>query len=227
MTKFYLGGGGNERDEAALWDEAFIPGQRVSIWPFAMTLGPARTDSVRWLTGALRTRGDFSVDAWGLDDTDTDYSSGRLHRSDVLAIPGGNTFELLHHLQQHDLLTAIGTFLDGGGRVYGGSAGAILLGADIAIAEVEDPNDADVRNTRGLDLLAGAVVRPHYRPAQDSDLQHWAQSNQQTVLALPERSGVVVTGMMARNVGPDAIHVFSPTGQRVRPAGATWDLSET
>ncbi len=135
MTGVYLGGGGSEHDEAALWDEVFIPGQRVSIWSFAMPLGPARTGSMQWLSGALRARGDFTIDAWGLEGTDTDHSAERLQRSHVVAIPGGNTFDLLQHLQQHDLLSALAAFLDDGGQVYGGSAGAILLGADIAIAE--------------------------------------------------------------------------------------------
>ncbi|WP_432540715.1 Type 1 glutamine amidotransferase-like domain-containing protein [Kineococcus sp. SYSU DK002] len=224
MTGTYLGGGGSEHDEAALWDEVFTPGQRVSVWPFAMPLGPARTGSVQWLAGALRARGDFTLDPWGLDGADTDCRAERLHRSDVVAIPGGNTFDLLHHLQRHDLLSALDGFLDRGGRVYGGSAGAVLLGANIALAEVEDPDDAGVSDTRGLDRLAGAVVRPHYQPAQDDDLQQWAEAHQQVVLALPERSGVVVTGATARNVGPEAVQVFSPSGQRARPAGTTWDL---
>ncbi|WP_432489160.1 Type 1 glutamine amidotransferase-like domain-containing protein [Kineococcus sp. SYSU DK018] len=231
MTGIYLGGGGSEHDEAALWDEVFAPGQRVSIWSFAMPLGAARTGSVQWLSGALRTRGDFTIDAWGLEGTDTDRSAERLHRSQVVAIPGGNTFDLLHHLQQSDLLSALDAFLDGGGRVYGGSAGAILLGADIAIAEAEDSNDAGVSDTRGLDRLAGAVVRPHYQPAQDSELQQWAKAHQQVVLALPERSGVVVTGtaehVAARNVGPEPVRVFGPTGHYTHPAGTTWDLSES
>jgi dipeptidase E len=231
MTGIYLGGGGNEHDEEALWDEAFTPGQHVSIWSFAMPPGPARTGSTRWLSNALRTRGDFTLDAWGLEETDDDHSTQRLQCSQAVAIPGGNTFDLLHHLQQHDLLSALNAFLNDGGQVYGGSAGAILLGADIAIAETEDPNDAGVSDTRGLNRLAGAVVRPHYHPAQDTELQQWATAHQQVVLALPERSGVVVTDtagrVMARNVGPEAVQVFSPTGQQARPAGVAWNLSES
>ena len=91
VTGIHLGGGGSEHDEAALWDQAFTHGQRVSIWPFAMPPGPTRTASVQWLTDTLRTRGDFTIDAWGLqiddDSTDTDNSAERLHRSDVVAIP--------------------------------------------------------------------------------------------------------------------------------------------
>ncbi len=71
------------------------------------------------------------------------------------------------------------------------------------------------------------MVRPHYQPAQDAELQQWAKAHQQVVLALPERSGVVVNGTTARNVGPEAVQVFTPNGQQARPAGVTWDLSES
>lgn len=225
MTGVYLGGGGSEHDEAALWDEVFTPGQHVSTWPFAVPRGAARNGSTQWFTRALQARGTFTIDAWGLEGDD-DHSVQRLHRSQVVAIPGGNTFDLLHHLQQHDLVSALNVFLDRGGRVYGGSAGAVLLGADIAIAEVEDRNDAGVQDTRGVDRLAGAVVRPHYQPAQDAALQRWAHQHHQLVLALPERSGIAVSGATARNVGPDAVHVFTPAGRHDHPAGAVWSIEE-
>lgn len=230
MKRLYLGGGGSEHDEAALWDEAFTPGQRVSIWPFAMPAGAARTGSVQWFNSALRARGDFTIDAWGLDDTNGSVgdSMQRLCRSDVLAIPGGNTFDLLQHLQQHQLLQVLHGFLAAGGSVYGGSAGAVLLGADIAIAAAADPNDAGLTDTGGLDFLSGAVVYPHYEPSQDGELQQWSHQHQRSVLALPERSGVIVTELQARNVGPDAVLTFTlDGGQHTHRPGASWTLASS
>ncbi|WP_157973817.1 Type 1 glutamine amidotransferase-like domain-containing protein [Desertihabitans aurantiacus] len=222
MTRIYLGGGGSEQDEGALWDEVFLPGRRVAVWPFAVPAGPARRGSVEWFTSALRDRGDITVEAWGVEESGDDVD--RLDRTDVVAIPGGNTFDLLHQLRERRLLGALADFAARGGAVYGGSAGAILLGADIAIAEVEDANDAGVRDTRGLDLLAGAVVRPHYQPSQDEDLTTWSREHQQVVLAIPERAGVVVSGSSARSVGPEAVEVFTPDGRSSRPEGAEWGL---
>ncbi|WP_051298757.1 Type 1 glutamine amidotransferase-like domain-containing protein [Arthrobacter castelli] len=227
--RFYLGGGGSEHDEAALWDEAFSSGQGVSIWPFAMAAGAARTGSVQWLSNALRGRGDFTIDPWGLDDTNSspEDSMLRLRGSDVLAIPGGNTFDLLQHLQQRQLLQVVLDFLAGGGRVYGGSAGAILFGADIAMAELADPNDAGLTDLAGLDLLAGAVVLPHYRPSQDAEVQQWVHQRGRTIIALPERSGVAVADWQARNVGPDPVRIFTPDGeQHTHESGSSWRLTD-
>lgn len=226
MTQIHLGGGGSEHDEAALWDEVFVPGRRVSLWPFATPTGAARDGSVGWFTRALRERGEFTLDVWGLDGADGSERTEDLHLSQVVAIPGGNTFDLLHHLRQHDLLQALNEFLDGGGRVYGGSAGAVLLGADITIAEGEDPDDVGVTDTRGLDRVGGAVVRPHYTDALDADLQRWAREHDRVVLALPERSGVVIEGRTARNVGPEPVVVFTPNARLGRPAGSVWDFGE-
>lgn len=230
MVRLYLGGGGSEHDEAALWDEAFASGQRVSIWPFAMKAGAGRNGSVEWFSGALRARGNFTIDAWGLNDLGGGVgdSRERLRRSDVLAIPGGNTFDLLQQLQQHQLLEVLHDFLAAGGQVYGGSAGAILLGADIAIAAVADPNDAGLSDTRGLDLLAGAVVLPHYDPSQDVELLQRPGRQQRAILALPENSGVVVAGHHARNVGPEAVRMFGRDGEEhTHGPGASWTLTRS
>ncbi|WP_161606045.1 hypothetical protein [Microlunatus speluncae] len=49
----HLGGGGSERDEARLWAEAFPPGARVAVWPFAQSdpgsgATPASGSPVPW-----------------------------------------------------------------------------------------------------------------------------------------------------------------------------------
>lgn len=212
MDNIYLGGGGSEDDEAALWDEVFVAGQRVTIWPFAMPAGPSRTGSAEWLIGALQDRGDMAFDVWGLDRAPEDVQ--RLLDSDVLAIPGGNTFDLLRHLQERNLLRAVEDFLAAGGLLYGGSAGAVLVGADIAIAASVDPNHAGITDVHGLDLLEGAVVRPHHQPSLIDELTEWSRERQQIVLGIPERGGLVVADSTVRNVGPADVEIFVPSGQR-------------
>lgn len=112
--------------------------------------------------------------------------------------------------------------------MYGGSAGAVVLGADIAIAAAADSNDVGIEDTRGLNRLAGAAVRPHYRPSLDAEPRHWPREQQHVVLALPERSGLVVTDAIARNVGPALILILSPDGEAQRLlSGDAVDLTST
>jgi dipeptidase E len=174
-----------------------------------------------WFRQALAPRGQFAfVDT--LDD------------ADVLVIPGGNTFDLLHAVR--DRLAGLPAFLARGGHVYGGSAGAILLGADIAIAGLLDPNDIGLTDFAGADLLGGCVVLPHYIAEQEAVAQAWSRDHDVTILAIPEKAGLVVEGGLARNVGPAAVRVFEPQATDVpspsssadavaaHPAGAAFTL---
>ncbi|MGK5680333.1 Type 1 glutamine amidotransferase-like domain-containing protein [Actinoplanes sp. URMC 104] len=219
MTIF-LGGGGSEDDEALLWDEVFRTGGRVAVWPFAQPRRQWRAIE-QWLAGALARRGNFAIDLPG----DATGGPGELlETADVLVIPGGNTFDLLAALWKRDLVGALTDFAVRGGNVYGGSAGAILLGADIAIAGVLDRNDTGSSETRGLDLLGGHVVFPHFDPSAPSAAREWARTHDVPVLAIPETAGVVVDGAQARNAGPSPVEVFTPAGGRAYAPGEVWSL---
>jgi dipeptidase E len=220
--RIFVGGGGSESDEAHLWDELFMGGQRVTVWPYAQPR--ARWPAVeRWLTSALMPRGDFHVET---PPETVEGLKSVLHDADVLAIPGGNTFELLTYLRRHDLLTAMSSFLARGGRLYGGSAGAIVLGADISIAELMDDNAVGIKDTRGADLLSGSVVYPHFSLRHEATVRQWAVTHGATVLGVPETAGLVVQNTTARNTGPGPIQVFHAGGQRNYEAGSSWPLGE-
>lgn len=107
----YLGGGGSEVDEARIWDLAYKPGQRVVVWPFAMPA--ARWEgTMQWITASLTSRGEFASISLGLEGPDFG-----LDHADIVAIPGGNTFRLLHYLQKNGLLLALRQFLRKGGHI--------------------------------------------------------------------------------------------------------------
>jgi dipeptidase E len=162
----YLGGGGSKDDEASLWNELFQSGQRVLYLPFALPANEYER-AEQWLNASLAPRGQFEVETWG---SAADHTTHDLETFDVVFVGGGNTFDLLDHLDRHGLMKPLREFVASGGRLYGGSAGAVLLGADIAIAETADPNDAGITDTHGLDLVGGLVVRPHFTEELDREL---------------------------------------------------------
>ncbi|MCY1137357.1 Type 1 glutamine amidotransferase-like domain-containing protein [Actinoplanes sp. Pm04-4] len=197
----FLGGGGSEHDEARLWDEVFRPGARLAVWPEAMPR-PQWPATLSWFRQALAPRGEFTF-------------ADALADADVLVIPGGNTFDLLHAVRGR--LGELPAFLARGGHVYGGSAGAILLGADIAIAGVLDPNDVGLTDTTGADLLSGFVILPHYTVGQEV-------GTHAPVVAIPETAGVIVDGVQARNAGPSPVHVITAGAVTAYAAGETFTL---
>ncbi len=123
---------------------------------------------------------------------------------------GGNTFRLLHLLRQTGFDVALRRYALAGGAVYGGSAGAILLGADIGSCERDDPNTVGLSGTRGLDLLGGHDVWCHFVPGQAAQVQAWADASGRSVFALTERAGLCVKSGEGRSAGSDAALVFTP-----------------
>lgn len=218
--RIFLGGGGSAEDESALWDEFLSPGIRIVYWPFALAPS-AHAGALRWLEGSLAAWGSVELTMWS---SLSGRTASELTGADLLFVGGGNTFALLDELLRHDFLPAVRAYLAAGGALYGGSAGAILTGADISIADGVDANDVGLTRTAALDLLGGLVVRPHYEPAQDAELTSWAAAHGRTVLAIPERSGVAVADGTARTAGPEPVHLIGPNGVTTRATGETWSL---
>lgn len=221
MGTIYLGGGGSEDEEVNLWTEAFHTASRVTVWPFAHRALADRQSAGRWITGALDRFAPSHIDIWTTADG---RKGGDLRDADIIAIPGGNTFDLLEVLQTSGLLRDLRSFLDRGGLVYGGSAGAILMGDDIGIALEADPNNAGLQDTAGMGLLGELDVLPHYAGALlDLARSHHAQTGR-SVLCLPEPSGVVVKAGIIRNVGPEPVHILTSTATTTYEMGATWPI---
>lgn len=126
-------------------------------------------------------------------------------------IGGGNTFTLLHLLRASGFDSALRRFALEGGAIYGGSAGAILLGADIASCERDDPNTVGLRDTTALNLTGGYDVWCHYRPEQREQVQAHSNANGRPVYALPERGGLCTEGGVVRSAGFESCPMFFPS----------------
>jgi dipeptidase E len=112
-------------------------------------------------------------------------------------------------------------FADGGLPIYGGSAGAILLGRDIDIAQHVDSNDVGLSDTTGLDLALSYAISCHYMPADDSRIRDYVGETGHAVLALPERGGLARTGETMLVVGPEPAKLFGLDSSRLLERGST------
>ncbi|TNM61931.1 hypothetical protein FHN55_16590 [Streptomyces sp. NP160] len=216
----YLGGGGTSQQEAALWGPMLAGRPRVLYWPFALDDGML-PGAESWLRGSLEK---FQS---GLDVVTWTSLEGH-HRAEMtgfhlLFIGGGNTYDLLTHLRAHSALDWVRAHLDGGGALYGGSAGAILAGASIDIAAWHDENGTDLitsADLAGLGLLPGRVLLPHCTAADAPRAEEWAARHGLEVLGVPECSGLVVDGDDIVVSGPDPVWLFTPGGTTTLPADA-------
>lgn len=131
---------------------------------------------------------------------------------DAVYIGGGNTYKLLDYLYRNELQDTLKNFLHSGKVVYGGSAGAIIFGADIRT--VENENNRDYFLHRGLNVLSGRSLICHYSEDMDERIRECARRLGCDILALTERSGVLMH-MQGEHVFGDA-HLFTQNGRKER-----------
>lgn len=214
-TRVYLGGGGDPQQEAAVWRLFLRPSRRVVVWPQALPASQHEMAEL-WVRRNVAPYDVPRVETWSdlggrsVDDLDPE--------SDIVFVLGGNTFALLHHLQAKDALALAPAHVERGGVFFGSSAGAVLAGADIAVAAFADPNDAGVTDTTGLRMLGDAIVRPHYAPDDRDDSWHWTERGF-TVLGIPEDAGLAVIDGVVRNAGPAPVEVLSGSSFTVLEPG--------
>lgn len=133
-------------------------------------------------------------------------------------IGGGNTYTLLKRLKDAGALAKLRAYLESGGVVFGGSAGAIIFGADIDTCRYADENTVGLADTRGLDALEGLSLLCHYGNEGEAVIQkhraHLLELSQagRRILALPEEDTVILHDGQAEVIGSRPYAVFANGG---------------
>jgi dipeptidase E len=126
---------------------------------------------------------------------------------------------LLHALKSTGFIGVLRRFSGRGGIVYGGSAGAIILGRNIMTAAHSDVNAVGLQDTAGLDLFNGYSVRCHYQPADDARIQAYIERSTFPIIALSEQAGVLAQDGRVIALGTVPTVVFQArTRQTVTPS---------
>jgi len=187
-VRIILAGGGGASDSVPL-DEQFArwtaPGP-VLYWPFASDTSPEAC--LLWFESTYGPLGVIDTVMWrSLDEmegVDLAVYSG-------VYIGGGNTFLLLDSVRRANAAERLTEYAGDRGVIYGGSAGAILLGRDIGTARRMDANEVGLLDTAGLDMALGHAIWCHYQPTERPLIQEWSRETGHPVLALSERTGIV------------------------------------
>ena len=152
-------------------------------------------------------------------------SMEELYRTDfanycALFLGGGNTYRLLAGLKASGCFEKIADYIRHDGVVFGGSAGAILFGADIDSCACDDNNGTDLTDTAGFDVLNGLSLLCHYtNRSAEKDRQSTeyllALSKQRAILALPEEDTICINGAEIEVIGARPYYVFK-NGERIQ-----------
>jgi dipeptidase E len=218
QRRLILAGGGDADDSRPL-DRHFASwvgrSGKILYLPIAMAgSGRAYDTSCNWLRMTLGPFGLGQIEMWPSLEGKT---ADDLWRFEAAYIGGGNTFRLLQLLRAAGLDTALMEFMDGGHPVYGGSAGAVILGKDIRTAAHTDANAVRLEDTHGLDVARGYSIWCHYEPAADGQIAAFVAKYALPVLALSERGGAALDGNEFTAVGHDPAVLFTK-GERAEIA---------
>ncbi len=212
MRRLILAGGGDAVASRPLDAHlvAWLPPARPMLYlPVAMNgVEPSYDACFAWVMSVFAPLGVVDIAMW------TDLAGKTvddLRRFGAVYIGGGNTFRLLHALRTSGVDRALATYIADGGSVYGGSAGAIVLGADIMTAAHADPNTVGLQDTRGLDVVDGCSIWCHYDPTQAVHVDAYARGHVHPVVALPEEAGIVIEDAMVTALGTAPVIVFDGT----------------
>lgn len=187
--KIFLSGGGNENDSRYL-DEIFIKllNEKATVLyiPHANQKQEKENhkSSLNWFNSVLK-----NIDSH--KQITVDYFKNLTEITDLniysaIYIDGGNTYYLMKLLRDSNFDKKLIEYHKNGGTIYGGSAGAIVLGKNIATAD--DDNFVNLDNLIGLDIMDGFSVKCHY---QGEDLQDCSKEKNKTIY-LHEKSGVII-----------------------------------
>ena len=213
QVKIALAGGGGA-SHSRLLDEVFgawIGSQgRLLYWPFALRGIRTFESCLEWITATFAPLNVTNITMWtGLSE----HQTNELEMFNAVYIGGGNTFGLLAELREIGFDRYLMAYVRRGKPVYGGSVGAAVLGRDIRTVNHIDHNKAGLAETTGLDLADGHAIWVHYQPQDDNLIDAYVRGNQQPVLAISERSGIVIEEEGMRTVGFEPAFRFDGQGK--------------
>ncbi len=208
MGSLFLSGGG-DRKNTEKFDEEFRRqiGQAKPLLyiPIAMDGEIPYADCLQWMRDVFHPLGIRDIVMW----TDLHRKSAAdLQQFPGVYIGGGNTFHLLNEMRNSGFDAVLEEYIKGGGVVYGGSAGAIILGSNIMTSAHLDDNRVGVHDFAGLDVLDGLAVWCHYEDENDEMIRRYIEDFDAPVIALPEESGAYFQDGHIKVTGTKSAYLF-------------------
>ncbi|MBI2610039.1 Type 1 glutamine amidotransferase-like domain-containing protein [Candidatus Giovannonibacteria bacterium] len=190
----YLSGGGDEKQSFSL-DKFFFEDidnkARLLYIPVALRGHKLYSEAGVWMKSVLdlHNRMDIEFELWD-DLSDKNYSD--LEEFNAIYIGGGNTWNLIKEIREKNFGLILKKYLESGGLIYGGSAGAVILGNRIDAQD--DKNEPALLDNIGLNILGKYSVATHYKAEFKEKYLAWVSKENQPLLCLPEETGFAYDG---------------------------------
>ncbi len=211
--KIALAGGGGAKD-SLLIDEVFAswiePNKKILFLPLALRGIRPFDDCLTWIKATFLPLNITNIEMW----TDlSEHQGNELFEFAAVYIGGGNTYSLLGQILECGFDRHLVDYVSHGGDIYGGSAGAALLGKDIRTVSHIDHNNIGLAEIKGLNLVKDYAVWVHYQPQDDELIYEYQGKYNQSVLAISERSGIILDSFDMHSVGYESAFQFDGQGK--------------
>lgn len=213
--QIYLSGGGNDQQSFPL-DKFFFDtlpkNGRFLYVPVALREYKLFSMANLWMKNlvALHNRTDIQFDTL---DSVSNKRFENIKSFDAIYIGGGNTWSLMKEIKESGFGEILIQYMKSVGRIYGGSAGAIILGKRIDTNN--DKNKVSWTNDAGLNLLNNYSIVCHFKYNEENRIKTWAQRNNLPIICLTEETGLIVENGTAKCVGPKPCVIYESRGERL------------
>lgn len=122
-------------------------------------------------------------------------------------IGGGNTYKLLKELKDTTFFEKLKNYR---GKIWGGSAGAIIFGKDINSCKLEDSNNINLQNTTGYNTVNNYSILCHLNKESYMKNEKYLKeySKKFKTIYLPEDSVIHIKNNKAKVLGNQKYIVF-------------------
>ncbi len=207
MKRIIMSGGGDELQSRTV--DAFFAkriGSHANVLYLPVAMERERYPAcLEWFTKTYSAHGISSFTMW---ENLSDKSVADLARFQAIYIGGGNTFKLLKEIKTSGFDRLLREYLESGGIVYGGSAGAIILGHDILTCSHMDRNDVNLSEFDGLNVVHHYSIWCHYTAEDDARIFNYASERNPKIIAIPEESGIYLEDGLLSNIGDQPCYIF-------------------
>lgn len=211
MRIFLCGGGcGEQTIDANKKLNSIIDHSKPILYiPLAMK-SERYSSCYEWIKGELKDVDVPNIDMAVLGD---DLFNKNLENYSALFIGGGNTFKLLKDLKDSGSFEKIKVFIENDGIVFGGSAGAIILGQCIDTCKYADKNEVDLKDLMGFDVVSYFSFLCHFTN-QDKEKTELNKnyllelSKEEKIIALPEEDTIYYENGKFEIIGNRPFYIF-------------------
>ena len=212
--KLFLQGGGGKDDSIEL-DKRFVAALDLSkpllYIPIAIHTAEypfSYPDCLAWIQDLFKPHGLTNIVMWVEEDLKNKTAADFEQFSGVY-IGGGNTFKLLKELKEFGTFAILKKLLEKNIPIAGGSAGAIIFFKTIIPALSADPNNVELTDFTGMNLVNGYDLWCHYTPEMNPKIVEYKEKFKlEKIVAIPENAGLCVTDGVIEEIGPGKISYF-------------------